>query len=143
MTPEENKAIMRRFVDEYQTEGRVATADELLADDFIDHNPGPGVVPGKEGVKQFFTALRGGLPDLHVVIHIQVAEGDRVVTRKTFYGTHRGDLMGIPPTGKQVAFIVTDVVRMRDGQIAEHWNVVDLTTLLQQVGAIPAQPSQA
>jgi predicted ester cyclase len=74
---------------------------------------------------------------LHAVIHDQLSDGDKVVTRKTFQGTHRGELMGIPPTGNPVAFDVIDIVRVRDGQLVEHWNVIDTLGLMQQVGAVP------
>jgi predicted ester cyclase len=70
------------------------------------------------------------------VIHDQIAEGDKVVTRKVFHGTHRGELMGIPPTGREVQIEVIDIVRVEGGQIVEHWNVVDRRGLLQQLGAL-------
>jgi len=85
-----------------------------------------------------FGMLHGAFPDLRVEIHDQVAEGDKVVTRKTFHGTHRGDFMGIPPSGAGVAFDVIDIVRVRNGKMTEHWNVVDALALMTQLGAIPA-----
>jgi steroid delta-isomerase-like uncharacterized protein len=136
-SPDANKAVMRRFVEEYQTARRVAVADELLALDFVDHSRMPGVASGPEGVKQLFAYIHAAFPDFRATIHDQVAEGDKVVTRKTFSGTHGGEFMGVPPTGRQVAFAVIDIVRLHDGQIAEHWNVVDLLGLMQQLGAIP------
>jgi predicted ester cyclase len=87
-------------------------------------------------VKQLFGMLRGAFPDLHAEIQDQTADGDKVWTRKTFKGTHRGDFMGIPPTGKEVAWDVIDIVRMRDGQFIEHWNVVDAMGLMAQLGAV-------
>jgi steroid delta-isomerase-like uncharacterized protein len=137
-SPEANKALMRRFVEEFQTAARSEVADELLAPDFVDHSLLPGFAAGPQGVKQLFASLHAALPDFQATIHDQVAEGDKVVTRKTFSGTHRGELMGVPPTGKHVAFTVIDIVRLRGGQIAEHWNLVDLLGLLRQLGAVPA-----
>jgi len=136
-TQERNKRIMRRFVDEFQSRADEAVADQILADNFVDRSPFPGVSPDREGVKRLFGALRAAFPDLRAEIHDQVAEGDRVATRKTFHGTHRGEFLGIPPTGQPVAFDVIDFVRMEsNGRIAEHWNVVDLMGLMQQLGAL-------
>jgi predicted ester cyclase len=77
------------------------------------------------------------IPDLHAVIHDQAADGDKVWTRKTFHGTHGADFMGAPASGRAVTFDVIDVVRVRDGKMVEHWNVVDALTLMQQLGAAP------
>jgi steroid delta-isomerase-like uncharacterized protein len=134
---EANKAAVRRFVEGYQTGADEAVADELIADDFVNHAEVPGVPNDKQGVKILFAGFHRAFPDFLAEIHEQVAEGDLVVTRKTFHGTHRGDLMGIPPTGRPVAFDVIDIVRMRDGQIVEHWNVVDQMGLMRQLGVMP------
>ena len=131
----DNQALMRRFVDEYQTKGDEAVADELLADDFVDRSPFGPFSPDKAGVLQLFTFLRGAFPDLAAEIHDQVVDGDKVWTRKTFSGTHEGEFLGIPPTGKRVAWDVIDIVRMRDGRFVEHWNVVDAAGLMAQLGA--------
>jgi predicted ester cyclase len=102
---EDNKARVRRYVDEFQSAGKEEAADALVAADIIHHF---GLAwtrvdaTGREGAKGFITMLRGAFPDLHAVIHEQLAEGDKVMTRKTFYGTHRGQFWGIPPTGRQV-----------------------------------------
>jgi steroid delta-isomerase-like uncharacterized protein len=135
-TAEKNKQLMRRFVEEFQVGGNAAVADEILADDFVDHSPFPGVSPDRDGLKRFFGALRAAFPDLRAEIHDQLAEGDRVATRKTFHGTHRGEFLGIAPTGQPVAFDVIAFVRIENGRIAEHWNVVDVMGLMQQLGAL-------
>lgn len=132
------KAAQRRFVEEYQSTGDVSVAEDMLADDFVDHTPF-GPIPGtKEGVLQLFAMLRGAFPDLHAEIHELIAEGDKVVTRKTFRGTHEGEFMGIPPSGKKVAWDVIDIVQYKDDKMAAHWNVVDALSLIQQLGAIPS-----
>jgi steroid delta-isomerase-like uncharacterized protein len=136
-TEEKNKRAMRKFVEEFQSGGNESVAEELLAPDFVDHSPFPGVAPDREGVKRLFAALHVAFPDLRATIHDQLAEGDRVATRKTFRGTHRGEFLGISPTGRAVTFDVIDVVRIDKGRIAEHWNVVDLMGLLQQIGMTP------
>ncbi|HEY4397602.1 MAG TPA: ester cyclase [Acidimicrobiia bacterium] len=134
----DNQAIVRRFIEEYQSNGDVSVAEEILADEFVDHSRFGPFPPDREGVKQLFAALRAAFPDLHAVIHDQSADGDRVWTRKTFHGTNDGEFMGAPPTGKKVSFDVIDVVRVRDGRFVDHWNVVDALGLMQQLGAVPS-----
>ena len=141
MSIEGNKAIVRRIVEEAQSGHNLGVVDELIADDFVDHSVPPGLPPTRDGVKMQFAMFFSAFPDLHVVIHDQVAEGDQVVTRKTFHGTHLGDLMGITPTGRPVAFDVIDILRVHDGKITDHWNVVDQLGLMHQIGAL-AQPEQ-
>ena len=136
--PEDKQAVVRRFVDEFQSGHDVAVAEELLADDFVDHSPFGGFPPDREGVLALFGALFAAFPDFRAVIHAQWFDGDDVITRKTFHGTHEGEFMGIPPTGNAVAFDVIDVVTVRDGRMHAHWNVVNSLSLMQQVGAIPA-----
>ena len=136
-TQERNKRVVRRFVEEFQNGGNDSAAEELLAADFVDRTPFPGVSPDRDGVKRFFTALRMAFPDLRAKIHDQLAEKDRVATRKTFRGTHRGEFLGISPTGRSIAFDVIDIVRIEDDRIAEHWNVFDLMGLLEQIGPRP------
>jgi predicted ester cyclase len=136
MHAEANKQVVRRFVDEYQTAANEQSFAELLHPEVVDRSRPPGIAEGAEGVRQQFEAFRAAFPDFHAVIHDQIAEGDKVVTRKVFHGTHRGELMGIAPTGREVQIEVIDIVRIEDGQIVEHWNVVDRLGLLQQLGAL-------
>ena len=142
MSTEENKEIVRRFVEEAQSRGNISSVDQFLTTDFVDHGALFGLPPTREGVKQLFTMLRTAFPDLHTTIHDQVAEGNKVVSRKTFHGTHQGELIGSPATGKQVAFDVIDILQLADGKITDHWVVVDQLGLMQQIGVIPA-PGQA
>jgi steroid delta-isomerase-like uncharacterized protein len=142
----EKKAVVRRYVDEYQSEGRNEVADELLATDFIHHS-GPAwarTTAGRESAKMVVTMLRTAFPDIEAVIHQQIAEGDMVVTRKTFQGTHSGDFMGVAATGKPVVIDGIDILRITNGQLAEHWTVVDMLGLMQQLGALPPrEPASA
>jgi steroid delta-isomerase-like uncharacterized protein len=99
--PEENKAITRRFLEEIFAGGNLELVDELFAPNFVLHDPSvPQEVRGIEAMKQYITMYRTAYPDTHFTIEDQIAEGDRVVTRWTGQGTHQGELMGIPPTGK-------------------------------------------
>src|SRR5688500_10053797 len=135
MATEANKSLIRRLIDEAQSQGKLDVVDELLADDFVDHTPFPGVPPTRSGVKMLFGYLRSAFPDLQVRIHEQIAEGEKVVTRKTFEGTHQGEFMGVPSTGRTVAFEVIDILTVRDGRIAEHRVVFDQFAIQQQLTA--------
>jgi predicted ester cyclase len=103
--------------------------------EFVDHSLPPGLAAGPRGVRQQFDQLRATFDGLRAEILQQVAEDDLVVTRKVFRGTHRGDFMGVAPTGREVELLVIDVVRLRDDRIVEHWNVVDLLGALMALGA--------
>ena len=134
---ERNKEIVQRFVEEVQNQKNWATFDELNADDFVNLSAPPGVPSDKEGGKMFLGAFISAFPDSYVTIEDMVAEGDRVVTKKTFHGTHTGELNGIPPTGNRVSIQYVDILRVRDGQIVEHWLSMDQLSFMQQLGVIP------
>ena len=116
-----NKEIVRRFSDELWGRGDFAAADEVLAPDLIEHNPLPGQGAGREGHKQVVALFRMASPDLHVVTEDLVGEGDRVALRWRAEGTHRGDLMGLSPTGKRVALSGIEILRIARGKIVERW----------------------
>ena len=130
--------VVRRFVDEYQTAADEAAFDELMHPDVLDHSRPPGVAPGAAGVRQQFDGFRAAFPDFRATILDQVCDGDKVVTRKVFTGTHHGAFQGIEATGREVEIGVIDIVRVADGRIVEHWNCVDRLGLLAQLGALPA-----
>src|SRR5919202_1622834 len=96
------KDIVRRFVDEYQTGGSEAAFQELLDPNVVDHSRPPGIAPGAAGVRQQFDGFRAAFPDFRATILDQIEEGDKVVTRKVFSGTHLGPLQGLEPTGREV-----------------------------------------
>ena len=137
MSAETNLTLVRRFVEEVQTRHNLAAVDDYLSPDFEDHSAPPGLPADREGVKMQFTMFFTALPDLQAIIHDQVADENKVVTRKTLRGTHQGDLMGIPPTGKTVDIEVIDILAVTDGKITDHWNLVDQLGLLKQLGAQP------
>ncbi len=136
MSLQENKALVRRFVEEVQNQHNLDALDELFSPDFVDHG-GMTNPPNLEGTKGFFTVLFAAFPDIRFTIRQQLAEGDKVMTHKTFQGTHQGQFMGIPATGKQVAFDLIDIFTLADGKITEHWVVADQLSLMQQLGAVP------
>jgi predicted ester cyclase len=129
--------VVRRFVSEYQTAADERAFNELLHPDVVDHSRPPGIAPGAEGVRQQFDGFRAAFSDFRATILDQVAEGDKVVTRKLFRGTHQAPFQGIEPTGREVEIHVIDIVRVRNDQIVEHWNCVDRLGLLAQLGAAP------
>jgi steroid delta-isomerase-like uncharacterized protein len=135
--------VLHRFLDEGFNRGDMDVLDELIAPDMIEHEElPPGVPPGREGVRHFFRMIRQAFPDIKATIDDELVQGDKVVVRSTWRGTHRGEFFGIPPTGKPVAFEVIDIARVRDGQVVEHWGVTDNLKLMQQLGVVPA-PGQA
>ena len=142
MSVEENKAVMRRFYEEI-SKGNLAVVDELVAADLIEHSPFvPGQAPGRQGALALFTMIRAAFPDLRFTVEDMVAEGDKVVARGTMSGTHKGEFMGIAPSGKQMTVDIIEILRITGGKMVEHWNVVDSLGMMQQLGAVP-EPGQA
>lgn len=138
MSTEENKALMRRFYGEI-SKGNLAVVDELIASDVVEHSPFvPEQAPGRQGILELFTMIRAAFPDLRVTAEDMVAEGDKVVCRGTFSGTHKSEFMGIAPTGKQITVGIIEIVRIAAGKMIEHWNVVDNLGMMQQLGIVPA-----
>ena len=138
---DENKALMRRFYDEAINGGDVALIDELFAADFVEHEEFPGLAGGREGVKQFFTMMRTAFPDFRMDVDDLIAEGDKVVARSTMSGTHKGEFMGMAPSGKQFRVSAIDVVRFTGGKAVAHWGVTDAAGMMEQLGAVPAAGS--
>jgi steroid delta-isomerase-like uncharacterized protein len=137
MSTEGNKALVRRFYEEIDN-GNLAAMDELVAEDYIDHSPPPfpALASGREGLKQAFELFWEATPGYHR-IEDQIAEGDKVVTRMTAYGTHEHDLPGIPRTGHKLEMTATVIHRIADGKLAEKWSDKDVLGFLQQLGVIP------
>lgn len=130
----DTKSVVRRFNIEVIQNGDRATFLELMAEDFVNYAAPPGTPTGPEGMWHTFSALlRPAMPDLRVIIHDQIAEGEKVVTRKSITGTLTGPLLGIDPTGEVVSIDVIDVVRIRDGKYAEHWGVNTLGALIAKL----------
>ena len=136
---EQNKALVARFIDEIFNRGNMSAADELLAPNFVEHEHLPAGVPrDREGVKMLSSMLRSAFPDLKVTIDDTIVEGDKVVVRMTWSGTHRGEFMGVPASGKSVSIGVIDIIRVSGGKLVEHWGQMDAMAMLQQIGALPA-----
>ena len=136
MTTEQNKAIVTRVNKEFIEGGKTETVYELFSPDFINQTAPPGSPQGPEAIIYFFDhMLKPAFPDLKVVIHEQVAEGDKVTTRKSFHATHKGEFFGVPASNKNVSMEVIDIIRLRDGKYVEHWGILDMQGLMGQITA--------
>ncbi len=133
---EENKALFRSFINDCINKKDAAAIDRLIAPDMVDHNPMPGQEQGAEGMKAMMTMFFAAFPDMSVTIDQIVGEGDLVVGRMTTSGTHKGEMMGIPATGKKVTFTEMHMVRIVNGKATEHWGNADDLGMMQQLGVI-------
>ena len=138
MSTDENKAIARRLIAAFSDQ-EAAAIDELVAPDYVFHNPGdPTMPPGPAGLKHMHDQWGTAFPDVQTTIDDQIAEGDKVVTRWTTRGTHRGEFFGIAPTGKRIEFTGIYIDRVAGGKVVEHWDEADILGVFQQLGAGPA-----
>jgi predicted ester cyclase len=131
------KALVRSVYVEVFGAGKLELIDDLAADDMVDHEGMPGAPAGKAGLEFIVSAFRAGFPDLTVVEHGIVADGDEVWFHGSFRGTHKGEFMGIPATGKSIDAEFIDRLRIEDGKACEHWGVTDNLAFMQQLGVIP------
>ena len=134
---EANKAVYRRMVEEVVNQGKFDVVDELFHPDYVDHVAPPGSPPGLEGVKAIFSMFRTGFPDVKFNIDNMVGEGNYVATLVHGEGTHTGQFIQFPPSGKHAVWRSVGFFRVEDGLIREHWGIPDLLGLLIQIGVIP------
>ena len=144
MSTEENKAIVRRFLERIFTRGDPDVVDELAAPGFVVHDPSSeaGDVDA-QGVKESIAWSHNAFPELRVTIEDQVAEGDKVATRWRVSGTHQGEMTGAAPTGNQVTFTGTQTDYISGGKMVESWSNWDTLGMLRQIGAVPTAGRQA
>ncbi len=138
MSPEESKAVVQRFyelVEDVFRTGDTDALDEVLAPEFVYHQP--GAPPDLQSYKRFFSMLRLACPDMSQMVEDMIAEGDKVVDRLSWQATHRGPFMGIPPSGNSLTMTEIHINRIAEGRIVERWAEVDRLSLMQQLGAIP------
>jgi steroid delta-isomerase-like uncharacterized protein len=138
---ERNKAVIRRFVEEVQNGKDFDAYDELNDPDFVNLSSPPGVPSDREGGKLFLQAFAQAYPDATFTINDMIAEGDQVVTRKTMSGTNTAEFAGVPATGRRVTLEYVDIMRVRDGRIVQHWNILDQFSWLTQLGVLPTASS--
>ena len=139
MSTEDNKAVVRRFVDEVMNGKNLAVLDDILTPTFKGFKV-EGVTQGQDPTefKQSLAMILNAFPDFHQTIYDWVAEKDKVVTRWTIQGRQQGEYLGIPPTGKHIKATGIDIFRVIDGKLVEHWVEVDILGTLQQLGVVPA-----
>ena len=134
-------AMTMRSAYERISAGDIAGFGELVADDFVEHQGGPGLPPTKEGTLEFFRILLAAFPDMLMDVEDLIASEDKTVARVKVTATHRGEFMGVPPTGARVEMQLIDIMRFDDaGLVCEHWGVADMLSLMQQLGVVPTGP---
>jgi C-1 hydroxylase len=136
MSTDENKAVVRRFIDEAFVKGNPESVDELISESFVPHT-WPSVQPGRESLKQTVVRMASGLSDVAFDVEDIIAEGARVAVRVIARATHRGDFMGMPAAGKGYEIDEIHIFRLENGLIAEHWHVADMLGMMKQMGAMP------
>ncbi|MGE0028181.1 MAG: ester cyclase [Thermoleophilia bacterium] len=134
-------AAAMRAVFERINAGDIDGFGALMAPDFVEHEELPGFAPDRDGVVAFFKMFTAAFPDLRMNPDAILVDGDTAVARVTATGTHQGEFMGVPATGRPIDVQVIDIIRfLPDGMAAEHWGVFDALGLMQQIGAVPAGP---
>jgi steroid delta-isomerase-like uncharacterized protein len=136
-TTESNKAVARRFLEEVINQNRMDRADDLVLENFVELDPLPGQRQGREGLKEVLGIMRAAFPDMHWVAEEMVAEGDTVVTRFTWTGTHRGEFLGVPATGRSVVVKGVVMDQLADGKMSKSRILMDSLGMMQQLGAVP------
>jgi steroid delta-isomerase-like uncharacterized protein len=131
MSLEENKAIVRRFIEAYNKRN-LDSVDEFIAPDYFDHTNKVDA----EGLKQLFNMGFKAFPDWHETIEDIIAEGDKVWVRISYTGTHKGEFFGLAPTGKKITARAVDIYRIANGKLVEYWNVTNGLDMFKQIGAI-------
>jgi steroid delta-isomerase-like uncharacterized protein len=137
-TTEQNKTVVREFIDGLFSDGDLGAVDTYLAEDFVNHDPPFGVTPDREGMRTAARMMRAGFPDWRSELHALIAEDDIVVERFTAGGTQRGEVMGVPATGRRASLAGINIFRLRDGVIVERWGRLDDLGFLRQLGVVPA-----
>jgi steroid delta-isomerase-like uncharacterized protein len=138
MATEHVKEIARRIVEDVWNARDAGAVDQLYAPDFHNRDARPGMSSDRDGIKQTVSATAAAFPDFRLALEDAIADGDVVVTRWTFTGTHTGSFWGIPPTGREVRFTGVTINRLRDGRCVEEWTNSDSLGMLQQLGVIPS-----
>jgi steroid delta-isomerase-like uncharacterized protein len=133
-------AVMRTWFDEVWNQGREDAIDRILAGDAVAHGLPGGPARGPQAFRSIFNTFRGAFPDIHIVVERTVTEGEMVAVYCRVTGTHTGDGLGMPATGKPVEFDGVTIARVADGRVREAWNCFDFLTMYQQLGAVPAVP---
>jgi steroid delta-isomerase-like uncharacterized protein len=135
----DNATVLERIDEEAFNRGNIAVLDELVAEDFVEHDPMPGTPPDREGLKAMIRGLHEAFPDFHTDVEDRIVAGDKVVERWSCTGTQEGDFMGIPATSRHIEIHGIDISRLENGRLVEHWTQVDTLSMLQQLGAMSTE----
>ncbi|MGW0771480.1 ester cyclase [Streptomyces sp. NPDC002676] len=138
-----NKIKCRRILDEAFSQGKVDVLDELMTEDFVNHNAPPGMDTSKEGVKSVIRVEREGFPDMKVELIRDFEEGEFVIQHVKVSGTHKGSVFGAEPTGRTITWNEIHIVKLRDGRVSDHWACNDLHVLLMQLGKMTPPDTSA
>ena len=133
---EENKALMQQFIDGMNAQDP-SFVGRFVAPNYVEHDPMPGQAPGAQGLQDMMQMFYAGFPDMKGTVNQIISEGDVVSVALTTTGTHNGDFMGIPATGKKISITEVHMVRIADGKMVEHWGLADGMTMMQQLGVMP------
>jgi predicted ester cyclase len=136
---EENKALVRRFSNEFKNKANHGIVDQLMTPNFQHHFKDPRLPKGREGMKILGRGVVSAFPDVHATIQDIIAEGDKVVERTIAHGTHKGEFNGVPPTGRPVTWSELHLYRIENGKIAELWSEIDFLGMMTQIGPLPAR----
>lgn len=134
---QENRTIVRRFIEETINQGQIDSAGQFVWEDVVEQVPLPGQGPGLDGLKDILRGMRAAFPDMHWVVEEQIADGDKVMTRFEWTGTHRGPFFGVPATGRPVKVWGIVIDRLQDYKIKDTRILMDTLGLMMQLGAIP------
>jgi steroid delta-isomerase-like uncharacterized protein len=137
LMPTDNQAILQRFIKEVINQGRYEVCDEIVAEDFVELDPLPGQRQGREGLKEVIAMMRSAFPDIHWVTEESISSGDKVVTRFTWTGTHRGPFLGIPATDRPVTVKGVVIDRLVNGRMTDSRILMDTFGMMMQLGVVP------
>lgn len=130
----DNKTVIRTFIEEVINQGRLERTDEFVIEDFVELDPFPGQAPGREGLKAVILQMRSAFPDIHWAVDEMVAEGDKLVTRFTWTGTHQGEFLGVPATGRSVSIKGIVVDSLEGGKMVDSRMLLDVLGMMMQLG---------
>jgi len=137
MSTNDNKSVIRIFLEEVLNQGRLERADDIVIEDFLELDPLPGQVQGREGLKEVIRQMRSAFSDMRWTAHEMLAEDDKVVTRFTWSGTHQGAFFGVPATGRRITVKGVVIDRLVAGRMADSRILMDTLGMMQQLGALP------